>query len=149
MLGADAGVWKIEPGARLFLAPPTLLAPNMLLVECRWTDWNPISARLFPEDERWKMGCAGRPAARDILDPDWERPWFVNCPAACCMFETELARFMADEGIGIAEMLLFTAPRVCARVRIHKLQMQDARCARQYVPRAVGGPRRCPVPGPL
>jgi hypothetical protein len=30
------------------------------------------------------------------------------------MFETELARFMADEGIGMLVMLLFTAPSVCA-----------------------------------
>ena len=45
-----AGVWKMDPGARLFLG--AVLAPNMLLVDWRCTDWNPISARLFPEDER-------------------------------------------------------------------------------------------------
>ena len=98
---AAAGVWKMDPGARLFLGA---LAPNMLLVECRWTDWKPISARLLPEDERWNMGCAGRPAASDMREPDWERP--------CCegnwlpMLDTELTRFMADEGIGIAVILL-------------------------------------------
>lgn len=31
------------------------------------------------------------------------------------MFDIELARFIADDGIGIAEELLVTGPRVCAR----------------------------------
>jgi hypothetical protein len=31
------------------------------------------------------------------------------------MFDIELARFIADEGIGIADMLLFTGPKVCAQ----------------------------------
>jgi hypothetical protein len=31
------------------------------------------------------------------------------------MLLMELERFIADEGIGIAEMLLFTGPKVCAR----------------------------------
>jgi hypothetical protein len=69
-LGADesgAGVWKTDaPGAKLFLP---LLAPKTLLVELRCTDWKP-SARLVPEDERWKMGWLGRPGASDILEPD-------------------------------------------------------------------------------
>lgn len=39
------------PGAKLFL-PPVLPAANMLLVELRWTEWKPCSARLVPEEER-------------------------------------------------------------------------------------------------
>lgn len=60
------------------------------------------------------MGWLGRPGASDILEPDCERAWLeANCPAGCCMFEMELERFMADEGIGIAETLLFTGASVC------------------------------------
>lgn len=72
-LGPDdsgAGVWKTDaPGAKLFLP---LLAPKTLLVELRWTDWNP-SARFVPDEERWKMGWLGRPGASDMRDPDCER----------------------------------------------------------------------------
>ena len=35
----------------------------------------PISARLLPEEERWKMGWFGRPGASDILEPEVERAW--------------------------------------------------------------------------
>ena len=87
----------------------------MLLVELRWTDWKPVSARFVPDDERWKIGWLGRPGARDILEPDCERAWFgANWFPPSCMFEIELERFMAEAGIGIAEILLLTGPRVCA-----------------------------------
>ena len=67
-----AGVWNMEaPGAKL-LRP--LLAPK-LLVELRCTDWKP-SARFVPEDERGKSGWLGRPGARDILLPLFDRAWF-------------------------------------------------------------------------
>jgi hypothetical protein len=52
------------------------------------------------------MGWAGRPAASDMREPDCERPC---CPPVMC---TELVRFIADEGIGIADILLFTGPSV-------------------------------------
>jgi hypothetical protein len=61
------------------------------------------------------MGWLGRPGASDMREPDCERAWFApNWPGGCCMFEIELERFMADEGMGIAEMLLFTGASVCA-----------------------------------
>jgi hypothetical protein len=65
-----------------------------------------MSARLVPEEDLWNTGWAGRPAASDIREPDVERPCW---PAAIC---TELLRFMADDGIGIADTLLFTGPNV-------------------------------------
>jgi hypothetical protein len=96
----------MEFGARLLRAVPTLPPPKALLVEWRCTDGKPMSARLVPDDDRWKTGCAGRPPASDILEPDCERACVFRC--------TELERFMADDGIGIAETLLLTEPRVCA-----------------------------------
>jgi hypothetical protein len=115
-LGAGAGVaWKMEaPGAKLFLAP-VLLGPNMLLVDLRWAEWRPCSARLVPDEERWKTGWLGRPGASDILEPDCDRAWFAaKGPPAGCMPLMELDRFMADEGMGIDVMLLFMGARVCA-----------------------------------
>ena len=106
-----AGVWKIDaPGAKLLR--PLLAPPKALLVEFRWTDWKP-SLRFVPEEERWKSGWLGRPGASDILLPLCDRAWFGgNC--GCCMLCTELERFIADAGMGIAEMLLLTGPNVCA-----------------------------------
>jgi len=50
-----------------------------------------------------------------MREPDCERAWFApNWPAGCCMFEMELERFMAEEGMGIAEPLLFMGASVCA-----------------------------------
>jgi hypothetical protein len=50
-----------------------------------------------------------------MRDPDCERAWFGgNWFEACCMLEIELARFIAEAGIGIAEELLVTGPSVCA-----------------------------------
>lgn len=107
-----AGVWNMDaPGAKLFL--PLLAPPNTLLVELRCTDWKP-SARFAPEEERGKSGWLGRLGARDILDPLCERAR-LGGNWGCCMFDIELERFMADAGIGMAEMLLFTGPKVCAR----------------------------------
>lgn len=62
------------------------------------------------------MGWLGRPGARDILDPLCDRAWFGgNCCCDCCMLLTEVWRFMADEGMGMADMLLVTGARLCAR----------------------------------
>jgi hypothetical protein len=142
-LGADdsgAGVWKRDaPGAKLFLA---LLAPKALLVELRWTDWKP-SARFVPDEERWKTGWLGRPGARDMRDPDCERAWFGgNWIGACCMFDTELVRFIADDGIGIAEVFVWAGPRVCGVM----LGREAADGGRSVLP--VGAPRTCPPHGP-
>lgn len=67
----------------------------------------------MPEEERVKSGWLGRPGASDMRPPDCERAWLPNCEL-CCIWCTELERFIADEGIGIAEeMLLFMGPKVC------------------------------------
>ena len=68
-------------------------------------------ARFSPEDDRWNMGCAGRPGARDIREPEVVRTWFVVC-GACVKFEVEFDRFIAEAGMGIADTLCDTAPRV-------------------------------------
>jgi hypothetical protein len=62
------------------------------------------------------------------------------------MLFTELVRFMADDGIGIADMLLFTGPKVCAL-----LSVEDAKeryCLAKGVPHVVAGPRKFPILGP-
>ena len=55
------------------------------------------------------------------------------------MLELELGRFMAEAGIGIAEMLLLTGPKVCAR---HQQPSRQARrgwsCGAMDLPRAAG-----------
>lgn len=63
-----------------------------------------MSARLPPEDERWKIGCDGRPGASDMRDPDVERAWFA-VPGAWEKLFWEEDRFMAEAGIGMAETL--------------------------------------------
>lgn len=94
-----AGV--LVTGAKLFL-PPVLAKKFCVLGRC--TVENPIPAKLSPDDDRWNIGCAGRPGASDIRDPDVERAWFVVCGAGP-KFEVEFDRFMADAGVGIAEAL--------------------------------------------
>lgn len=63
-----AGV--LATGAKLFL-PPVLARKLAVLGLC--TVEKPISARLPPEDDRWKFGWDGRPGASDMRDPDVER----------------------------------------------------------------------------
>jgi len=76
-----------------------------------WTVERPISARLFPDDDRWKIGWFGRPGARDMREPDVERLcWAV--PGGCCRVEMELDRLRAEAGMGIADMLWLMAPSV-------------------------------------
>ncbi len=70
-----------------------------LAVLGRWTVEN-ISARLVPEEERWKTGCAGRLGARDMREADVVRTWLV-----VCRLVWDVDRFIADAGIGIAEAL--------------------------------------------
>ena len=109
-----AGVWKRDaPGIRLFLP---LLAPPNAPIDWRCTEGKP-SARFVPDEERAKSGWLGRPGASDMRPPDCERAWLLppNCEP-CCIWCTELERFIADEGMGIAEeMLLFMGPKVCAK----------------------------------
>lgn len=96
-------------GAKLFLPP--VLAKKFCVLG-RWTVEKPILARLSPDDDRWNIGCDGLPGASDMRDPEVER--------ACCVaygawkFDVEFDRFMADEGIGMAEALCETGPRVCS-----------------------------------
>jgi len=63
------------------------------------------------------------------------------------MLDIELERFIAEEGIGIAEMLCVRPPSVCALIRnwaqeLRKLRVGD-------LPRAGGAQRKCPFLGPL
>ena len=75
-----------------------------LAVLGRCTVEKPICARFSPDEERWKLGCAGRPGASDMREPDVLRAWFVVC-GACCRFEVDVDRFIAEAGMGIAETL--------------------------------------------
>jgi hypothetical protein len=51
-----------------------------------------------------------------MRDPDCERARLGgNCDDGWFMFETELVRFIADDGMGIADELLFTGANVCRR----------------------------------
>lgn len=57
------------------------------------------------------MGWLGRPGARDMREPDAER--ICVCGAADWRLCTEFERFIAEAGIGIAELPLMP-PSVCA-----------------------------------
>lgn len=69
----------------------------------RWTVEKPMSARLLPDDDRWKTGCAGLFGASDIREPEVVRTWLVVCGA--WRLDWEVERFMAEAGIGMAETL--------------------------------------------
>jgi len=73
----------------------------MFEVDARCTVENGISARLVPEEERAKTGCAGRPGASDIRDDCA----CVAVKGACVYPVCELDLFMADVGIGMADAL--------------------------------------------
>ncbi len=85
--------------------------PAVFWKDALLTDESPMSARLVPDDERWKMGWLGRDSASVCLDPDMDRAWLVEngapWPAA------ELLLFIADGGCGRAELKV-TLPRVYA-----------------------------------
>lgn len=69
-----------------------------------------------PEEARWNRGCwIWWFGMSDIREADADRLcWTVFGACGSCVWcETELERFMADEGIGIAEMLLLRTPSVC------------------------------------
>lgn len=86
-----------------------------------------MSARLLPEDERWKTGWLGRPGARDMREPEVERAWLeVNRLPVCCMLDMEFERFIAEVGIGIAEALCVTGPRVSRGRRTEKMPVSWA-----------------------
>lgn len=59
----------------VLLRPPVL--PKRFPEEVRCAVDAPRSARLLPDDERWKRGWFGLPGASDILEPDTERACFV------------------------------------------------------------------------
>ena len=96
------------PPGVLYILPPKDVVLLLLLrlpacIEARFTDDMPISARLAPDDERWKSGWFGRdPSASECLDPDTERTWLALLV---------LDRFMADGGGGMPELMLMP-PRV-------------------------------------
>ncbi len=89
--------------------------------EERLTEERPASARLVPEEERWKSGWLGRVMgmASDCRDPDMDRAWLL--PAA------ELERFMAEGGWGMFELRLMW-PRVWGTQvsAVLRIQMVDA-----------------------
>jgi hypothetical protein len=58
------------PGAKLLRA---LAPPKALLVELRWTEGKPVSARFVPDEERANSGWLGREGARDMREPEVER----------------------------------------------------------------------------
>lgn len=71
MGGWTRGVMAL-PGAKLIL-PIEATFPNMF-EEVRCTvDGRPRSARLLPDEDRWKEGCCGRLGASDIRDEETER----------------------------------------------------------------------------
>ena len=72
--------------------------------EARFTDDRPMSAKLTPDDERWKTGWFGRcdGSASEWRDPDTERTWLALVVDD---------RFMADGGCGMPELRL-RPPRV-------------------------------------
>ncbi len=61
------------PGAQLILDTDVAF-PKILDEELRCTvDGRPRSARLVPEEERWKLGCWGLLGARDMREEETER----------------------------------------------------------------------------
>ena len=80
-----------------------------VLVRC--TVEKAMSAKLPPEEERWKTGCAGLFGASDMREPEVVRMWLVVCGAWRLFCDVE--RFMAEAGMGMAETLCERAPRVC------------------------------------
>lgn len=101
------------PGARLLRAlwlpnNPPVPAPG----RCADIGAPPPSKAFAPELERWKTGCDGRPGMRLWREPLMERACEVlNAPAR---FWPEFERFMAEDGMGIAEETFgLMPPRVC------------------------------------
>ncbi len=64
----------------------------------------PRSARFVPDEERWKMGWLGRESARECLDPDIDRAWWLVEKGALPWPAAEFDLFIADGGCGIAEL---------------------------------------------
>ena len=66
----------------------------------------PSSARLVPDDDRWKDGCGGLFGASDMREEEID----LACPEVAgtfsLIFEIELDRFKAEAGCGIAELKL-------------------------------------------
>lgn len=70
----------------------------------RFTEDIPISAKLFPDDDRWNRGWFGLGGARDARDPDIERTWLAVNGALPFAPEIELERFIAEAGCGMFEL---------------------------------------------
>jgi len=66
------------------------------MVDLRTADW-PMSAKLPPEEDRWKFGCAGR--CKLLIEVD-RACWPVY---GTRMSWLEEVRFMADAGCGMPE----------------------------------------------
>jgi hypothetical protein len=83
------------------------------------------------------MGWLGRPGASDMREPDCERAWLGgNWDPACCMPLTELVRFMAEAGIGIADMLLFMGAKDCA---LRQMVLQEGATGGEIVQQNIEG----------
>ena len=103
MLCAALSDWWIFPcgvisafGARLIRDADALL--NMF-DELRCTvEGLPISARLFPEDERWKAGCGGLFGASDMREEEIDLAWPDVAGIFSLIFEMELDLFNAEAG---------------------------------------------------
>ena len=61
-----------------------------------------FSYKFAPDEERWKMGWFGLLGASDMREPDAERRWVLGAPA--WKLWTEFERFIAEVGIGIADI---------------------------------------------
>jgi hypothetical protein len=112
-------------------------------VLCRCTVEKPISARLPPEEDRWKLGCEGLPGASDMRDPDVER---MCCPVggACPKWFCDVERFMAEAGIGIADALLLMGPSVSRGRRTENMPLScDMAGVCVVVCGVVSSSRRC------
>lgn len=68
-----------------------------------------MSARLVPDEVRWKRGWFGRDMASEWREPETERPWLA--------LPMVLDRFMAEGGCGMAELTL-SPPRVCSAAEL-------------------------------
>lgn len=64
------------------------------------------------------------------------------------MFEAELVRFIADDGMGIADELLFTGANVCVRGQKVRREVATRWEAAREKNSPGGGPRTCPTLGP-
>ena len=120
-----------------------LCSPPNTPADGRWTKaGRTLSYRFAPDEERWKTGWFGLPGASDMREPDAERTWVLGAPAwRLC---TEFERFIAEVGIGIADILALIPPRVwaCQCASCHEVSLP-------CLPRETVAPRKGARPAPL